>query len=181
MRVHWVVLMMNLILPPAVSATGPAITESPAAEVSKAEPSVKVEPPQLGGSRALEKSTEAEAVRDYLHAWESLRIALGQNQAAALDPDFVGTAQDKLTETIAAQVKLGMRTEYQVISHDLQFTFYSPEGQSIQLMDTVEYSQQVFAGDKTLTKQTVQARYLVVLTPAEVRWRVRIFQAEPRH
>ncbi len=176
MRVLWVALVISLILPLSASATEPAV-----AEVLSAEPLVKLEPPQLGGSRALEKSTEAEAVRDYLHAWESLRIALGGNQAAALEPDFVGTAQDKLAETIAAQTKLGMRTEYQVLSHDLQFTFYSPEGQSIQLIDAVEYSQQVFAGDKALAKQTVKAHYLVVLTPAEVRWRVRVFQAELRH
>ena len=144
-----------------------------------AEPSIKIEPPQLGGSRALEKSTGTEALRDYLHAWDTLQTALGENQANVLEPDFVGTARDKLAETIAAQVKLGMHTEYQVLSHDLRFTLYSPEGQSLQLTDTVEYSEQVFAGDKALAKQTVTSRYLVVMTPAEVRWRVRVFQAEP--
>jgi len=174
MRVYWIGLAMSLVLPSIAGATGPAITES-----SFAEPSVKIEPPQLGGSRALEKSTETEAIHDYLHAWESLHVALSGNQAAALDPDFVGTARDKLAETIAEQAKLGMRTEYQVLSHDLHFTFYSPEGQSIQLIDTVEYEQQVFAGEKSLAKQTVKTQYLVVLTPAEIRWRVRIFQAQP--
>ncbi len=181
MKAYWITLILSFVLPLAASATEPAVSEFAVAEATITEPSIKVEPPQLGGSRTLEKSTEAEAVRDYLHAWESLRIALGGNQAAALDPDFVGTAQDKLAETIASQIKLGMRTEYQVLSHDLQFTFYSPEGQSIQLIDTVEYSQQVFAADKALAKQTVEARYLVVLTPAEVRWRVRVFQAQPKH
>jgi len=33
--------------------------------------------------------------------------------------------------------------------------------------------------DKLQTTQQVRARYIVVLTPAEVRWRVRVFQAQP--
>jgi hypothetical protein len=143
------------------------------------QPSVKVEPPQLGGSRALEKQTEAAVIRDYLQSWESFRTALNENGAGLLDPDFVGTARDKLAETIAQQIKLGIHTRYGDLSHDLQFVFYSPEGQSIQLIDTVEYDEQVLEGNKALTTQRVKARYLVVLTPAEVRWRVRILQAEP--
>ena len=174
MKVCTLALLMGLASPLVAVAGG-----SPLAGTAFAEPSIKIGPPQLGGSRPLEKSTEAEAVRDYLHAWESFHTALGDNQATALDPDFVGTARDKLVETIAEQAKLGLRTEYQVISHDLHFTFYSPEGQSIQLIDTVEYDQQVFAGDKALAKQTVKAQYLVVLTPAEIQWRVRVFQAGP--
>ncbi len=143
------------------------------------EPAVKLEPPQLGGSRPIEKSTETAALRDYLHAWDSLRAALGSNQAAALDPDFVGAARDKLAETVAEQTKAGTTAGYQAVSHDIRFVFYSPEGQALELADTVEYEQQVFAGGKPVARERVRSRYLVVLTPAEVRWRVRVFQSEP--
>jgi hypothetical protein len=34
------------------------------------------------------------------------------------------------------------------------------------------------SGGKSLGTQQVTTRYIVVLTPSEVRWRVRIFQAQ---
>lgn len=143
------------------------------------QPAVQIEPPSLQGSRPLEKQTESAVIRDYLESWQSFRNALDQNQASLLDPDFVGTAREKLADTIEQQAKLGIHTRYLDRSHDLQIVFYSPEGLSIQLMDNVEYDEQVFENDKLLATQHVHTRYLVVLTPAEVRWRVRIFQAGP--
>jgi hypothetical protein len=47
------------------------------------------------------------------------------------------------------------------------------------LTDNVDYDVQVVDHDKVTTTQRVSARYIVVLTPAEVRWRVRVFQAVP--
>lgn len=143
------------------------------------QPTVQVEPPQLQGSRPVEKQTGTAVVRDYLQSWQSLRAAMEQNRPELLSPDFVGTAQDKLTATIQDQAKLGIRTRYQDLSHDLQIVFYSPEGLSIQLTDSVEYDEQVVDHDKVLTTQRVRARYIVVLTPAELRWRVRLFQGGP--
>lgn len=143
------------------------------------QPSVQVEPPNLQGSRSLEKQTESSVVRDYLQSWQSFASAMEQNRPDLLDPDFVGTARDKLSNTIEEQTKLGIRTHYQLLSHDLRIVFYSPEGLSIQLIDNVEYDEQVLDHDKVLTTQRVQTRYIVVLTPAEMRWRVRIFQAGP--
>jgi hypothetical protein len=103
-----------------------------------------------------------------------------QNRADLLNEDFVGTAKDKLTDTIQDQAKLGLRTRYRDRSHDLQIVFYSPEGLSLQMIDTVEYDEQVLDHGKLLTTQHVRARYIVVMTPAEARWQVRIFQAEPK-
>jgi hypothetical protein len=57
--------------------------------------------------------------------------------------------------------------------------FYSPEGLSIQLLDTVEYDVQVLDHGKLQTTQHVRAHYVAVMTPTEVRWKVRIFQAKP--
>ena len=141
------------------------------------EPTVKVEPAQLQGSRALEPQTQSSVVKDYLESWKSMQQALDQNDAARLDPDFIGDARDRLGETIASQARGGIHTRYEDKSHDLQIVFYSPEGLSIQMTDNVEYEEQVLDKDKVIASKTIHQRYLVVLTPSEVRWQVRIFQA----
>jgi hypothetical protein len=144
-----------------------------------AQPEVHVEPSNLQGPRPLQDQTRTAAIRDYLKSWQSFRGAFDQNSSAILDVDFVGTAKDKLAETIQQQAALGIRTRYQDRSHDIQIVFYSPEGLSIELTDKVDYDVQVLDHDKVTTTQRVSARYIVVLTPAEVRWRVRVFQAVP--
>jgi predicted PhzF superfamily epimerase YddE/YHI9 len=106
-----------------------------------------------------------------------LRAALEQNRTDLLDPAFVGTARDKFSETIRQQAALGIRTRYQDRAHDIQIVLYSPEGLSIELKDTVEYDVQVLDHDRVKTTQREIAQYVIVLTPAEVRWRVRVFQA----
>jgi hypothetical protein len=140
---------------------------------------VRVEPTDLHGPRVLAKQTETGAIQDYLQAWQSVDAALGQNRPDLLDRDFTGTAKDKLIDTIQEQTKLGLTTRYQDRAHDIQIVFYSPEGLSIQLIDKVDYDVQILDHDKVQTTQRVHARYIVVLTPAEVRWRVRVFQADP--
>jgi hypothetical protein len=148
----------------AVSGTGAAQT------------AVRVEPTNLQSPRPLQEQTSTAAIRDYLQSWKSLRVAFEQNRAGLLDPDFVGTAREKLTRTIQEQAALGIRTSYQDRAHDLHIAFYSPEGISMELTDKVEYDVQVFDHDKVQTTQRISANYLVILTPDEVRWRVRIFQ-----
>jgi hypothetical protein len=139
---------------------------------------VHVTPPNLHGPRELKDQTASAAVRDYLESWTSMQVALSRNRVALLDPYFVGSARDKLAATIHDQTALGIHTRYHALRHNLQIVFYSPEGLSIQLVDNVQYDEQVFDHGKALTTERLQARYLVVLTPAETRWRVRIFQAE---
>lgn len=142
-----------------------------------AQVAVRVEPVDLHGPRALQEQSKTAVVRDYLHAWQSLQSALGQNRPEALQEDFVGSAKEILTNTVKQQSQLGLRTEYQERSHDLSILFYSPDGMSIELMDKVEYDVRVLDQNKLITSQRESARYLVVLTPAEVRWKVRVFQA----
>jgi len=139
---------------------------------------VRVEPSHLQGPRPLQEQTQAAAIRDYLEAWRTVSAALDSNNAGLLDRDFVGTARDKVAEAIQQQSALGIHTRYQAKSHGIQIVFYSPEGLSIQLTDDVQYDVQVLDHDKVQTTQQVRARYVVVLTPAEVRWRVRVFQAQ---
>ncbi len=140
---------------------------------------VRVEPADLQGPRPLERQTQAAAIRDYLQSWRSLRAALDQNRADLLDADFVGVAKDKLADTVRQQAKLGIRMRYQDRAHDLQIVFYSPDGLSIELKDTAEYDVQLIDHDKSQMTQRVRAHYIVVLTPAEVRWKVRVFQSVP--
>lgn len=143
------------------------------------QPAVRVEATDSLGPRALEEQTKAAVIRDYLRAWRSFSSALEQNRTDLLDEDFVGVAKEKLADTIREQEKIGIQTRYRDGAHDLQFVFYSPEGLSIQLVDTVEYDVQILDHEKALATQHVRARYVAVLTPTEVRWKVRIFQAAP--
>lgn len=149
-----------------------------ASALCAAQASVRVETSQFEGPWPLQEQTRAAAIRDYLQAWHTVREALNSNDAGLLDRDFVGTARDKLAEAIEQQAALGMHARYQDKSHDIQLVFYSPEGLSIQLTDNVQYDVQVLDHDKVQTTQQVRAHYIVVLTPAEVRWRVRVFQAQ---
>lgn len=141
-------------------------------------PTVRVEPSHLQGPRPLEKQTETAAVRDYLKAWQRLTEAFAENRSDLLDSSFVGDARDKLAATILEQAKLGIRTRYQDRAHDVRVVFYSPEGLSIQLIDKVDYDVQIVERDKVQAVQKVSAQYIAVLTPSEVRWRVRIFQGD---
>ena len=141
-------------------------------------PDVRVEPTHLQGPRELQEQTQSAVVRDYLAAWQTVSTALDRNDAGLLDRDFVGTARDKLAETVRQQAALGIHTRYVDTAHDIQIVFYSPEGLSIELTDNVQYEVQMLDHDKVQTTQQVRARYIVVLTPAEVRWRVRVFQAQ---
>jgi hypothetical protein len=144
-----------------------------------AQVAVRLEPVRFQGPRSLTDQAKTALIRDYLHAWQGLNSALDQNRPELLEADFVGTAKDRLAETVQQQSKLGIHTRYQDRSHDLQILFYSPDGMSVQLTDEVEYDVQVIDHDNVVATQRESARYLVVLAPAEVRWRVRVFQATP--
>jgi hypothetical protein len=143
-----------------------------------AEPTVSVRPTQTQGSRVVEKQTETAVIRDYLESWTTMGTALSGNRVDQLDIYFIGTALTKLSSVVADQSRSGIHTAYVEHSHDLQIVFYSPEGLSIQLVDNVEYEEQLFEGTKLLTSKVVKRRYLAVLTPSEVRWRVRILQPD---
>jgi hypothetical protein len=155
----------------AVAALGAA------GAMSGAQATLRVEASHLDGPRALEDQTAKAVIQDYVESWQTLHTALDQNRVDTLDRDFVGTAKDKLTETIRQQVKAGIHTDYQDRSHDVRIVFYSPEGLSIELTDNVEYEEQVLNKEKVLTTHHVSAHYVVMLSPSETRWKVRILQA----
>ena len=143
------------------------------------QPEVNVAPGDPAGPRTLEPQTRSAAVRDYLAAWTTLHHALEENNSGLLDADFVGIAKEQLSATIRDQQKLGLQTRYQDRKHEIHLVFYSPEGWSLQLLDTVEYDVQLLDHGKVQATQHLRVPYLAVLTPTEVRWKVRVFQAEP--
>ena len=131
------------------------------------------------GPRPLEEQTRASVVRDYLEAWQTLGNALAENRSDLLDRSFVGLAGQQLAATIGEQSKSGVETVYRDLSHNITLTFYSPEGMSIQLVDRVEYDVQVLVNGRLEGEERGHARYVSVLTPTEVRWKVRILEAAP--
>jgi hypothetical protein len=143
------------------------------------QPEVRIEAPDSPGPRVMEDQTRTAVIRDYLQAWQTMSAAFRQNQPDLLAADFVGVAQEKLASTIQQQAKLGIRTLYQDRNHDIRLAFYSPEGLSIQLIDTVDYDLQLQDHDKVLGTQHVRSRYVAVLSPTEVRWKVRVLQVAP--
>lgn len=141
------------------------------------EAEVHVTPPHLDTPRPLNDTTRKAVIRDYLESWKTMTEALEQNRPGLLEADFAGTAEDQLTATIRQQAALGIRTRYQPLSHNIQIVFYSPEGLSIELVDNIEYVVQILNKTKVISARQMHARYIAVLTPTEVRWRVRLFQA----
>lgn len=140
---------------------------------------VHVESVRMQGPRLLQEQTRKSAIRDYLQSWQSFSRALDHNSADMLESDFLGTAREKLTDTIENQKASGIRTRYQDRSHDIQIVFYSPDGLSLEITDDVEYDAQLIDKSTVLTTQHLKAHYVVILTPTETRWRVRLFQAVP--
>jgi hypothetical protein len=162
--------MLKWILALCVSLA--AVPRSGAAQAT-----VRVGAEQLEAPRPLNEQTRAAVIRDYLESWQSMRTALEQNRADLLDADFVGTARDRLGKTVQDQAALGITTRYHDQSHDIELLFYSPEGSSIELADTADYDVEVLKNGRLLATDPQHAHFIVVLTPSEVRWRVRIFQA----
>jgi hypothetical protein len=145
-----------------------------------AQPAVQIDASPIQGPRPLEEQTKTAAIRGYLKSWQSLSDAFEQNRVDILDADFVGAARDKLASTIGEQAKLGIQTRYQDRVHHIQFIFYSPEGLSIELIDHAEYDVQVIDHGKPVSTVPVSARYVVIMTPSEVQWRVRVMQADSK-
>jgi hypothetical protein len=140
--------------------------------------SVQVTPPNVHGSRTVEPSTERAVVQDYLQSWKSLQSALSHNDAQVLSRDFVGTALTTLTQTVQNQQSLGLSTVDSHPSHHIQIIFYSPNGLSIQLMDTLSYREEVLQHGRSIGSKEMHAHFLAVLTPGATRWMVRVLQAE---
>jgi hypothetical protein len=160
----------SIVLASAIGSALPALAGD--------QPSVRIEPPAAQGPRQLQDQTAKAAIGDYIDSWQTMSRALEENRPDLLDRDFTGAAREKLAATIKDQSAAGIHAVYRDRSHDVQVLFYSPEGLSIELADTVQYEVQLFDRDKAIGNEQVRTRYIVVLTPSEIRWRVRIFQSQ---
>jgi hypothetical protein len=129
--------------------------------------------------RQVEDTTQRAIARDYAAAWQALAEALAQNRPDLLTANFVGTANEKLAQTIVQQQKAGLRQRYVDKGHHLNAVFYSPEGSAMELRDTAELQIQVLDGDKVLHSEDVSVHYVVLLTAAENSWKVRVLEAVP--
>jgi hypothetical protein len=132
------------------------------------------------GPREFEEQTQKSIVRDYGRAWATMQDALERNNSAVLDRYFAGVAKDKLSDAVAEQQKSGVRVRYVDRSHALHALFYSPEGSAIEVRDTAQIEMQVLDGDKVVHSEQLTQPYLVLFTPAEDRWKVRLLEPLPQ-
>ena len=138
-------------------------------------PSVQLNADNAAG-KPLEELTRKAVTRDYAKAWNTLAKATEINNADLIDSDFVGVAADKLTTGIEQQAKSGLRRRYVDHGHKVDVLFYSPDGTSMQLRDTAQLEIQLLDGDKVLHTDNVTRQYISLMTPTEVRWKVRVLQ-----
>ncbi len=126
--------------------------------------------------RDVEDQTEQAITRDYAKAWQSMIEAMEQNRPDLLDTSFVGYARDRVTATIRAQKGAGLTRRIVDHGHKLQALFYSIEGSAMQLHDTAQLEVQYLDGGTVVHTENLTTQYIVLMTPAENSWKVRILQ-----
>ncbi|HEX8927033.1 MAG TPA: hypothetical protein VF786_14635 [Terriglobales bacterium] len=171
-RVKLLVLFGALLLAVLLSALPLWLWASPAPAAVKVETSA-------AQPRQVEDSTAQAVQRDYAQAWSAMSHALDQNNASLLDPNFAGTAREKLGRAVKAQAANGLHRRIIDHGHSLRVTFYSLDGSAMQVEDTAQQETEYFDGGTLLKSEQGTVRYLAVLTPAESSWKVRILEAVP--
>jgi hypothetical protein len=129
--------------------------------------------------RRVEDATATSVQRDYGHAWRSLAAAMEENKVQSLGPDFVGLAKEQLSQTIAEQGRTGLKRRYIDHGHQLLVAFYSPDGSAMELHDTARLEIQLLDGDKVVHSDQGTFYFLVLMTPAESSWKVRLLESVP--
>lgn len=164
LAVGFLFVVLVLGLPYSMFAAAPPKTPEVRLDISKAAP------------RDVEEQTEAAVVRDYGKAWQTLEQALEQNKPDLLTGSFVGYAQDRWGQTVKAQEKSGLSRRIVDHGHHVEVLFYSVEGSAMQLRDTAQLEVQYLDGGKVIHSESMTARYLALMTPAENSWKIRILQ-----
>ncbi len=129
--------------------------------------------------RPVEETTALAIQRDYSQAWQSLVAALEENRAEMLDENFTGGARQQWQDAIHAQQKNGLSRRIVDHGHQVRVRFYSLDGSALEAIDTADLEIQYREGSKLLSSERIQAHYLLLLTPAESSWKVRILQEIP--
>jgi hypothetical protein len=128
------------------------------------------------GPRAVETATQHSILRDYTFAWENLAHTLESNAPDLLIGSFTGAAEAQLNESVANQRRTGVSSRYLNQSHKVDAVFYAPEGDLIELHDTVQFNLMIVDGNNKIYDQPVEAHYVVLMTPGADRWVVRQLQ-----
>lgn len=129
--------------------------------------------------RAVEDTTATSVERDYAHAWKSLVSALEANHAELLNENFTGSARQHWQQAIEVQKQSGLSRRIIDHGHSLHVTFYSLDGSALQAEDVADLEIEYRDGSKVLSSEHVKLRYLVLLTPAENSWKIRILEELP--
>jgi hypothetical protein len=163
----FVLIMFTLLLARGVIAAPPNPSIKIKIDTSKATP------------RDVEDQTEQSIVRDYGKAWQSLEEALANNNSDVLGANFAGIARDRWGAAVSAQKKAGLSRKLVDRGHQLDVVFYSVEGSAMELMDTAQLEIQYLDGGKVIHSERVTGHYVVLMTPAENSWKVRVLQEVP--
>ena len=129
--------------------------------------------------RPLEQLTGQAIAKTYSNAWKNMETALADNRPDLIDESFVGYAHDKLAAQVKAQQARGLSTRYIDHGHQVDATFYSPEGSAVQLQDTARLEIQLLDGGKVIASQNVTRKYIAIVTVVEDSWKVRVLDSVP--
>jgi hypothetical protein len=132
------------------------------------------------GPRAVEPLTERAIARDYRNAWHAMDQALESNSPGSIDGVLTGEARQELRQRVAGQQKAGLRQVSTAQVHQVNAVFYAPEGDVIELHDTLTCQRQIFDGDKLLLTEQATRHYVVLMTPTADHWVVRQLQETPQ-
>ena len=127
--------------------------------------------------REVNETVQQALVRDYSAAWQALAVALADNNAAALNDNFIGFAQDQLARRVRDQQQTGLRTRIVDRGHKVEAIFYSSEGAAIELRDTATIDTQILDGNTVIHSDHAQIHYYAIMTGAEDRWKVRVLES----
>ena len=129
--------------------------------------------------RLLEQLTGQAIVKTYSKAWKNMETALAEKRTDLIDESFVGYAHDKLISQLKQEQNNGLSTRYIDHGHQVEATFYSPEGSAVQLRDSAQLEIQILDGDKVVGSQKVTRKYIAVVTVVEDSWKLRVLDAVP--
>lgn len=170
----WLLLAFALLL--IISGVVPLISKVFAAETDTVQVHMDASHIQ---PRSLEQLTGQSVITRYSNAWKNMETALAENRPDLIDESFVGYAHDKLVSQIKEQEKHGLSTRYIDHGHQVEATFYSPEGSAVQLQDTAQLEIQLLDGSKVVSSRTVTRKYIAVVTVVEDAWKVRVLDGVP--
>jgi hypothetical protein len=128
------------------------------------------------GPRQVETLTMNSVARDYGLAWSRLAQAFDTNSPQLLEGYFVGVAQERFARALSTQQTAGLSSRFLDPQHKVVAVFYAPEGDVMELHDTVSSRRQVLKDGKVIHEDDDVRRYVVLMTPAVDRWVIRHIQ-----